>query len=157
MVDSTYGAAPVPPVYPVGPVLNMGPNLDSHKGAIEVLRWLDDQPRSSVVFLCFGSQGSLGEDQIHELAVGLERSGQRFLWSLRSPKARFPSEYESYGDVLPEGFLDRTGGLGKVVGWTPQLEVPSHPAVRGFVSHCGWNSVLESLWSRHGLCTRSNR
>lgn len=151
VVDSAYGAAPVPPVYPVGPVLNQGPNLDSQKGAIEVLRWLDDQPQSSVVFLCFGSQGSLGEDQIHELAVGLEWSGQRFLWSLRrqapsSQKARFPSEYESYREVLPEGFLGRTGGVGKVVGWTPQLEVLSHPAVGGFVSHCGWNSVLESLW-----------
>ncbi|KAH6755371.1 hypothetical protein C2S53_013892 [Perilla frutescens var. hirtella] len=152
VVDSAYGAAPVPPVYPVGPILNQGPSLDSHKkSASEVLKWLDEQPCGSVVLLCFGSQGSLSEDQIRELAMGLERSGQRFLWSLRrqppdSQKARFPSEYDSYKGVLPEGFLDRTGGVGKVVGWIPQLEALSHPAVGGFVSHCGWNSVLESLW-----------
>ncbi|XP_057786547.1 anthocyanidin 3-O-glucosyltransferase 2-like, partial [Salvia miltiorrhiza] len=147
VVDSAYGAAPVPPVYSVGPILNRGPSRD----APEIMRWLNEQLCGSVVLLCFGSQGSLSEDQIHEVAVGLERSGRRFLWSLRrqppsTEKARFPGEYESYREVLPEGFLERTSGVGKVVGWIPQLEVLSHPAVGGFVSHCGWNSVLESLW-----------
>lgn len=148
VVDSAYGAAPVPPVYSVGPILNRGP---SHKSSPEVMKWLDEQHSGSVVLICFGSQGSLSEVQIRELAIGLERSGQRFLWSLRrqapsSQKASFPGEYDSYREVLPEGFLDRTSGVGKVVGWIPQLEVLSHPAVGGFVSHCGWNSVLESLW-----------
>ncbi|XP_047971724.1 anthocyanidin 3-O-glucosyltransferase 2-like isoform X2 [Salvia hispanica] len=148
VMGSAYGAAPVPPVYSVGPILNCGP---SHKSSPEVLKWLDEQHSGSVVLICFGSQGSLSEVQIRELAIGLEQSGQRFLWSLRrqapsSQKASFPGEYESYREVLPEGFLDRTSGVGKVVGWIPQLEVLSHPAVGGFVSHCGWNSVLESLW-----------
>ncbi|KAI3465591.1 hypothetical protein Pfo_022254 [Paulownia fortunei] len=151
LLDSAYGAGGVPPVYPVGPILNQGPSLDSQKGHSEVLKWLDDQPSRSVVFVCFGSQGSLREDQVRELATGLEQSGNRFLWSLRrqspsSQRASFPSEYTSYEEVLPEGFLNRTAGIGKVVGWVPQLDVLSHPAVGGFVSHCGWNSVLESLW-----------
>ncbi|KAL1567589.1 anthocyanidin 3-O-glucosyltransferase 2-like [Salvia divinorum] len=151
VVDSAYGAAPVPPVYSVGPILNRGPSLDSRKSSPEVLQWLNDQPSGSVVLICFGSQGSLSEVQIRELAIGLERSGNRFLWSLRrqapsTQKASFPGEYESYREVLPEGFLDRTSAVGKVVGWIPQLEALSHPAVGGFVSHCGWNSVLESLW-----------
>ncbi|KAK6142418.1 hypothetical protein DH2020_022766 [Rehmannia glutinosa] len=148
--ESAYGVGPVPPVYPVGPILNHGPSHSQKGNRSEVLKWLDDQPSGSVVFVCFGSQGSLCEDQVRELATGLEQSGHRFLWSLRrqSPNdkcANFPTEYASYREILPEGFLNRTARTGKVVGWVPQLDVLSQPAVGGFISHCGWNSVLESL------------
>ncbi|KAL3624650.1 hypothetical protein CASFOL_031318 [Castilleja foliolosa] len=132
----------IPPVYPVGPILNRGPSS-------EVLGWLHDQPPCSVVFVCFGSQGSLDEDQVRQLATGIERSGKRFLWALRrqaQSRVGFPIDYTSYDDVLPEGFLDRTSQTGRVVGWVSQLDALSHPAVGGFVSHCGWNSVLESVW-----------
>ncbi|KAF2293826.1 hypothetical protein GH714_005028 [Hevea brasiliensis] len=70
-------------IYPVGPILNVG--LDGRNTHQEIMQWLDDQPPSSVVFLCFGSQGSFGEDQVKELAYALERSRYRFLWSLRRP------------------------------------------------------------------------
>ncbi|KAI3695701.1 hypothetical protein L1987_78700 [Smallanthus sonchifolius] len=139
----------IPPVFAVGPILNFENKKDDTKDD-EIMSWLDEQPKSSVVFLCFGSMGSFNEEQVKEIAVAIERSGHRFLWSLRRPapkeKIEYPTEYENLEEVLPEGFLERTSSVGKVIGWAPQMAVLSHPSVGGFVSHCGWNSTLESVW-----------
>ncbi|KAM0889270.1 hypothetical protein ACQ4PT_027833 [Festuca glaucescens] len=128
----------LPPVlYPIGQVIQSA--ADAPPSDHECLRWLDAQARGSVVFLCFGSMGFLGATQVREAAVGLERSGHRFLWVLRTPP-------DADSLQLPEGFLDRTRGRGLVwPTWAPQREVLAHPSVGGFVTHCGWNSALEAL------------
>ncbi|XP_044461432.1 anthocyanidin 3-O-glucosyltransferase 2-like [Mangifera indica] len=145
----------VPPVYTIGPILNLeGDKIDqgsvSSVSKSEIMEWLDDQPPSSVVFLCFGSMGSFSGDQVKEIAFALENSGHRFLWSLRQPpplgQVGNPTDYVNLTDVLPEGFTDRTVGIGKIIGWAPQISILAHKAIGGFVSHCGWNSVLESVW-----------
>ncbi|CAA7029889.1 unnamed protein product [Microthlaspi erraticum] len=142
----------LPTVYPVGPILNLktnGPDSTDDKQS-EILRWLDEQPSKSVVFLCFGSMGGFGEDQAKEIAIALERSGHRFLWSLRRSRPKgtigLPGDFTNLEEILPEGFLDRTAKIGKIIGWAPQSAVLANPAVGGFMSHCGWNSTLESLW-----------
>lgn len=138
-----------PAIYHVGPIIKL---TDGESTSRETIKgWLDSQPPSSVVFLCFGSMGSFDPEQVTEIACALELSGQRFLWSLRSPSQEketmaLPKDYENYNGVLPEGFLERTAEIGKVIGWAPQVTVLSHPSVGGFVSHCGWNSTLESIW-----------
>ncbi|XP_010045017.2 anthocyanidin 3-O-glucosyltransferase 2 [Eucalyptus grandis] len=143
-----------PMVYPVGPILNLNEEAktkaDGGGRGDDIMAWLNEQPPSSVVFLCFGSRGSFREDQVKEIAYALERSGHRFLWSLRQPPSKgkydLPRDYTDPMEVLPEGFLDRTASVGKVIGWAPQAAVLAHPAIGGFVSHCGWNSTLESIW-----------
>ncbi|KAL9246032.1 hypothetical protein vseg_019616 [Gypsophila vaccaria] len=148
----------IPPIYPVGPILELGDKSGGggsgggpdNKAVVSVIQWLDDQPKSSVVFLCFGSMGCFEEEQVKEIANGLERSGQRFLWALRKPpssgKTGATNDSETFSEALPLGFVERTSDRGKIIGWAPQVEVLAHPAVAGFVSHCGWNSTLESLW-----------
>ncbi|CAA7407365.1 unnamed protein product [Spirodela intermedia] len=99
------------------------------------LEWLDRLAHGEVVYIGFGSFAIPPPAELAELAEGLEASGTPFLWSLK----------EKFWTLLPAGFLARTAGLGLVTTWTPQLRVLEHPAVGVFVTHCGWNSVLESL------------
>ncbi|KAJ4981032.1 hypothetical protein NE237_031869 [Protea cynaroides] len=102
-----------PPVYPVGPLLDLQGLIHSESDQTIIKTWLDDQPSSSVVFLCFGSMGSFSALQVKEIAIGLERSGHRFLWSLRQPpqEGKFsPTAYTNFEEILPEGFLNRTAG-----------------------------------------------
>uniref|UniRef100_A0A7N0TFC8 Glycosyltransferase n=1 Tax=Kalanchoe fedtschenkoi TaxID=63787 RepID=A0A7N0TFC8_KALFE len=161
-IDSLVLDNQSPQIYPVGPILNLQNDTNnnhdySNAKESEILMWLDQHPPCSVVFLCFGSLGSFGPEQVQEIARGLEASGNRFLWSLRRPPPKdevaFPTEYDNPEVVLPDGFLTRTSKVGKIIGWAPQVSVLAHPAIGGFVSHCGWNSILESLWFGVPLAT----
>ncbi|KAF7809513.1 hydroquinone glucosyltransferase-like [Senna tora] len=136
-----------PPVYPVGPITYNG----SKQEDLECLRWLDKQPSKSVLYVSFGSGGTLSQHQINELALGLELSEKKFLWVLRAPSniassAYLGSKNEDPLEFLPQGFLERTKEQGLVVpSWAPQIPILSHSSVGGFLSHCGWNSTLESV------------
>ncbi|KAL6888281.1 hypothetical protein ACP4OV_009307 [Aristida adscensionis] len=134
-----------PPAYPVGPLVRS--SSDDEAGGAACLDWLDRQPARSVVYVSFGSAGSLSVEQTAELAAGLEASGHRFLWIVRMPSLNDDSERkEDPLAWLPEGFLERTSGRGlAVAAWAPQVRVLSHPATAAFVSHCGWNSAQESV------------
>lgn len=143
----------IPRVYPVGPLLKLTGNAKDAENEVvkkdglfeaAIMNWLDDQPPSSVVYLCFGSLGSFENNQNREIALALENVKCRFLWSVRMASRK--PEADPYDDFLPKGFLERTAGMGMVMSWAPQIAILSHPAVGGFVSHGGWNSMLESLW-----------
>ncbi|EXC01453.1 UDP-glycosyltransferase 71C3 [Morus notabilis] len=147
IVESLISDGKTPPLYMIGPVVDLEglPHPSADQAQQEnIMEWLDEQPDSSVLFLCFGSVGCFfGASQLIEIALGLERSGYRFLWCATSQKP-FRNVQEEI--TFPEGFLERTKGRGIVCEWAPQVEVLAHKAVGGFVSHCGWNSILESLW-----------
>ena len=78
---NSYFNAKTPLVYPARPIMNLHETQEPQNG-FDVMKWLDDQPLSSVVFLCFGSMGSFEKDQVKEIAYALEHSGCHFLWSL---------------------------------------------------------------------------
>ncbi|KAI3460302.1 hypothetical protein Pfo_016965 [Paulownia fortunei] len=143
---------PTPPVYPVGPLIKDDEIL-TEKDA-EILAWLDTQPSESVLYVSLGSGGTLSSKQLIELSWGLEMSRHRFVLVVRRPTDA--SAYATYFSVgsdendpsayLPDGFLDRTRGVGLVVPtWAPQLALLGHQSTGAFLSHCGWNSTLESL------------
>ena len=104
------------------------------------VRWLDEQPRGSVIYVALGSEAPVTAEHVRELALGLELSGVRFLWALRRPVGHS-------GELLPDGFERRVAGRGVVrAGWVPQVRVLAHAAVGAFLTHCGWGSTVESLF-----------
>nr|QCZ42162.1 C-glycosyltransferase 1 [Trollius chinensis]6JTD_A Chain A, C-glycosyltransferase [Trollius chinensis]6JTD_B Chain B, C-glycosyltransferase [Trollius chinensis] len=140
-----------PPLYPVGPVART--TVQEVVGN-ECLDWLSKQPTESVLYVALGSGGIISYKQMTELAWGLEMSRQRFIWVVRLPTmekdgaCRFFSDVNVKGplEYLPEGFLDRNKELGMVLpNWGPQDAILAHPSTGGFLSHCGWNSSLESI------------
>ncbi|BAS95002.1 anthocyanidin 5,3-O-glucosyltransferase [Oryza sativa Japonica Group] len=142
------GGRALPPFYCVGPLVNKAGERGERPERHECLAWLDRQPDRTVVFLCFGSTGigNHSTEQLREIAVGLEKSGHRFLWVVRAPVVSDDPDRPDLDALLPAGFLERTSGQGAVVKqWAPQVDVLHHRATGAFVTHCGWNSVLEGI------------
>ncbi|CAK8542092.1 unnamed protein product [Lathyrus sativus] len=108
----------------------------------ELLIWLDSKPNDSVLYVSFGSLSRLSHAQIVEIAHGLENSCHNFIWVVR----------EKDKDEDKEGFLHdfeermKESNKGYIIwNWAPQLLILDHPATGGIVTHCGWNSILESV------------
>ncbi|CAH8301877.1 unnamed protein product [Eruca vesicaria subsp. sativa] len=125
-------------VFGVGPLSSIGLGKGNSLSSVDVealMSWLDGCPDGSVLYICVGSQKVLTKDQCDALALGLEKSMTRFVWVAKA-------------DPIPDGFEDRVAGRGMVVrGWAPQVALLNHVAVGGFLSHCGWNSVMEAVAS----------
>ncbi|KAL2932211.1 Hydroquinone glucosyltransferase [Bienertia sinuspersici] len=143
-----------PKVYPIGPIVRSSSMKCDDVDGIECLRWLDQQPSKSVLFVSFGSGGTLSRKQLGELAIGLEKSEVRFMWVVKCPndESSFGSYYDNGHDqpepfsFLPKGFVQRIKDRGLLLSsWAPQIEVLSHRSTGGFLTHCGWNSILESI------------
>ncbi|ONK80725.1 uncharacterized protein A4U43_C01F21040 [Asparagus officinalis] len=104
------------------------------------LMWLDSMKPSSVVYVSFGSLARTIPSQLIEIGLALEASNCPFIWVIKAGE-RF-SEVQEW---LSE-FEKRTRNRGLIIrGWAPQVMILSHLAVGGFMTHCGWNSTLESI------------
>ncbi|XP_058103829.1 UDP-glucosyl transferase 73B2-like [Magnolia sinica] len=126
---------------------------ESNVSEDDVSKWLDSQPRGSVVYVAFGTEVGPSKEELEELAAGLEESNRPFIWVLRSSAGRSgppppPPDIGDSGDddFFPDGLARRAEGRGLIIqGWAPQLLILSHPSTAGFLTHCGWNSILEAL------------
>ncbi|KAG5603517.1 hypothetical protein H5410_025009 [Solanum commersonii] len=104
-------------------------------------------PVNSVIFVSFGTANSFSIEQIHEIAIGLERSEQKFIWVLRGKDKKGENVGDIAGKIeLPNGFEERVENRGIIAReWVPQLEILAHPSTGGYFFHSGWNSFLESV------------
>lgn len=138
------------PVWAIGPVSSYGSAKFQQVGSTEVdpcIKWLDLQQPSSVLYIAFGSLNTICASQMIHLANVLEASGLPFIWVVRPPLGVDINE-EFRDEWLPKGFEERIKERrqGHVVRkWAPQLEILSHRSTAAFLSHCGWNSIVESL------------
>ena len=100
---------------------------------------MDLEEPNSVVYVNFGSVIVMRHQQLVELAWGLANSKKKFMWVIR------PDLVEGEASILPPEIVEETKDKGLLVGWCPQEQVLKHPTVAGFLTHCGWNSTLESI------------
>ncbi|KAG5533461.1 hypothetical protein RHGRI_027587 [Rhododendron griersonianum] len=136
-----------PNIYTVGPLhehlktrlTSMIPPNNLKKEDMGCIAWLDAQPLRSVIYVSFRSIIVMSNDQIMELWHGLKNSGKRFLWALPNTVDK------EWKNQIPPELLEDSSRKGYIVAWAPQGDVLDHKAVGGFLTHCGWNSTLESI------------
>ena len=112
------------------------------------------QDVNSVILISFGSTTTLSQEQVNEIALGLEQSNRRFIWVLRKGDNAEKLKDKDVKIELPEGFEVRVEGRGIMVNWATQLEFLGHSSTGGFMSHCGWNSCIESINMGVPIATR---
>lgn len=141
------------PAWAIGPVLLSVDNRaragkQAGISAHFLKEWLDAKPVNSVLYVSFGSNNTISTSQMMQLAMALEGSGKNFIWVVRPPIGfDINSEFKAK-EWLPQGFEERIKDSGRgllVHNWAPQVEILSHKSTCAFLSHCGWNSVLEAL------------
>ena len=108
------------------------------------MTWLDAQPLKSVIYVSFRSITVMTKDELMEFWYGLVNSKQWYLWAIGPNLVAQKYDEGQIPVELVEGTKDR----GCMVSWALQEEVLIHQAIGGFLTHSGWNSILESIVAR---------
>lgn len=157
--DSAYTDFYQKMVAPTQKIINVGPAALIHRsgnekvkrghktvvGEHECLSWLKSKDPNSVLYVCFGSGCIFPDAQLMEIACGLMAAGHDFMWVVLG---KDDEKKEDEVNWLPLDFDEKMIKTNKgmiVKGWAPQVLILDHPSVGGFLSHCGWNSVIEAV------------
>ncbi|KAH0730444.1 hypothetical protein KY289_001632 [Solanum tuberosum] len=105
------------------------------------INWLNSKDKGSVIYIAFGSYSEISSQLMEEIGHGLLKCGRPFLWVIREGED---------GDKMEDklSWKDELEKQGKIVSWCSQVEVLKHPSVGCFLTHCEWNSTLESIASK---------
>ncbi|TYI54200.1 hypothetical protein E1A91_D11G059000v1, partial [Gossypium mustelinum] len=130
--------AKFPRIYTLGPLNLLGRHVpESHFSSLRsslwkedtnCIEWLNQREPKSVVYVNYGSLTVMSDYHLKEFAWGLANSKHPFLWIVR-----------------PDVFFEEVKDRGLITSWCPQDRVLSHGSVGVFLTHCGWNSTLESI------------
>ncbi|KAJ8452134.1 hypothetical protein Cgig2_016715 [Carnegiea gigantea] len=124
-------------------LLNVGPFALTSPPQVEsdqfgCLEWMDQHKVGSVAYISFGTVATPSKEEIIALAESLEATGVPFIWSLKdSAKAQLPLSFMKR--------IESNKTCGMVISWAPQLKLLAHPSMGVFITHCGWNSIMESI------------
>ncbi|KAL9317252.1 hypothetical protein ACSQ67_013769 [Phaseolus vulgaris] len=144
VIDSMGELCPITTVGPLVPPSLLGEDenedvgIEMWKPQDSCMEWLTHQPPSSVIYVSFGSLIVFTAKQLESIAKALKNSNKPFIWVIKNKEGEEPVP-------LPEGFVEESKEQGMVVPWCPQTKVLSHPAIACFLTHCGWNSMLEAI------------
>ncbi|OIT38495.1 PREDICTED: UDP-glycosyltransferase 86A2-like [Nicotiana attenuata] len=136
-VEKTFFA--IGPVFPSE--FNKSDMATSMWSEFDCTHWLDLQQHATVLYVSFGSYAHLTKNNLLEIAYGLLSSKVSFIWVLRPDIVSSDDP-----NPLPDDFQGETHGRGLIIPWCCQKQVLTHTAIGGFLTHCGWNSILEAIW-----------
>ncbi|XP_020165929.1 7-deoxyloganetin glucosyltransferase [Aegilops tauschii subsp. strangulata] len=144
-----------PPVYTIGPlnfvVEQLVPDGGDGSASLAAIRpslwredrscleWLRGREPRSVVYVNFGSITTMTSQELVEFAWGLANCGCDFLWIVRNDLVK------GNAAMLPLEFLEATKGRCFLASWCEQEAVLRNEAVGAFLTHYGWNSMMEGL------------
>ncbi|KAK3195902.1 hypothetical protein Dsin_027212 [Dipteronia sinensis] len=134
-IDSMCELCPIRPIGPLVPPSLLGQDQENlvdvgiqlWKTEDSCLEWLNNQAYSSVIYVSFGSLVVLSENEMEAIATALKNSKRPFLWVVKKPDYNSPDK----SGELPLEFK--------------RTKVLAHQAIACFKTHCGWNSILETI------------
>ncbi|KAF8079980.1 hypothetical protein N665_0984s0002 [Sinapis alba] len=130
-------------IVPVGPLITT--RADDSEVGDEYIQWLDTKADSSVLYISFGTLAVLSKKQLAEVCKALIESRRPFLWVIADKSFRNEEDGEEKEEDSIKSFRQELDEIGMVVSWCNQFSVLKHRSIGCFVTHCGWNSTLESV------------